>query len=304
MYRTSGCIERPTMPLMKLHLLDATYELFRAHFGRPPRNAPDGTPIAAVHGLLETVLGLLRESETTHLAAATDQVVVSFRNDMYAGYKTGEGIEPELLAQFPIAERGLKAMGVVTWEMVEFEADDALATGALKYADDFDQIVIATPDKDCAQCVIDDFVVMLDRRRQVVMDEAGVWEKFGVGPISIPDYLALVGDAADGIPGVPAWGAKSASALLAEYTRLDQIPADESDWSISVRGAARLAASLRENIQDALLFRELTTLRRDVPLMETPDELRWRGAKRSEFEALCDEFGFGELKTRPHEWQD
>ncbi len=289
---------------MKLHLLDGTYELFRAHFGRPPRNAPDGSPISAVHGVLETVLGLLREEETTHLAAATDKVIESFRNDMYDGYKTGEGIEPELLAQFPILERALKAMGVVVWDMVEFEADDALATGALIYADDVDQIVIATPDKDCAQCVIDDFVVMLDRRRQVVMNEAGVWEKFGVGPISIPDYLALVGDAADGIPGVPAWGAKSAGALLAEYTRLDQIPPDENDWAITVRGAARLGASLRENLQDALLFRELTTLRRDVPLTETFDELRWQGARRSEFEALCDEFDFGELKTRPHLWQD
>lgn len=289
---------------MKLHLLDGTYELFRAHFGRPPRNAPDGSPISAVHGVLETVLGLLREEETTHLAAATDKVIESFRNEMYDGYKTGEGVEPELLAQFPIMERALRAMGVVVWDMVEFEADDALATGALIYADDVDQIVIATPDKDCAQCVIDDFVVMLDRRRQVVMDEAGVWEKFGVGPISIPDYLALVGDAADGIPGVPAWGAKSAGALLAEYTRLDQIPPYENDWSITVRGAARLGASLRENLQDALLFRELATLRRDVPLTETFEDLRWRGARRSEFEALCDEFGFGELKTRPHLWQD
>ena len=304
MYPSRAFSKPPTMGLMKLHLLDGTYELFRAHFGRPPRNAPDGSPISAVHGVLETVLGLLREKETTHLAVATDKVIESFRNDMYDGYKTGEGIEPELLAQFPILERALKAMGVVVWDMVEFEADDALATGALIYADDVDQIVIATPDKDCAQCVIDDFVVMLDRRRQVVMDEAGVWEKFGVGPISIPDYLALVGDAADGIPGVPAWGAKSAGALLAEYTRLDQIPPDENDWAITVRGAARLGASLRDNLQDALLFRELTTLRRDVPLTETFDELKWRGAKRAEFEALCDEFDFGELKTRPHRWQD
>lgn len=289
---------------MKLHLLDATYELFRAHFGRPPRSAPDGSPIAAVHGLLETVLGLLREPDTTHLAAATDTVIISFRNRMYDGYKTGEGVEPELLAQFPIAERALRALGVVVWQMGEFEADDALATGALIYADEVDQIVIATPDKDCAQCVVDDFVVMLDRRKQVVMDEAGVWEKFGVGPTSIPDYLALVGDAADGIPGVPAWGAKSAATLLAEYTRLDQIPANEVDWSIPVRGAARLAASLRDNLEDALLFRELATLRRDVPLTETLEDLRWRGARRADFEALCDEFGFDSLKTRPHLWQD
>ena len=289
---------------MKLHLLDATYELFRAHFGRPPRSTPDGAAIGAVHGLVDTVLGLLREPDTTHVAAATDTVILSFRNQMFDGYKTGEGVEPELLAQFPIAERALEAIGVVVWRMEEFEADDALATGALKYADDVEQIVIATPDKDCAQCVDEDSVVMLDRRNRIVMDEAGVWEKFGVGPTSIPDYLGLVGDTADGIPGIPGWGAKSSSTLLAEYTRLDLIPADENDWSVSVRGAARLGASLRDNLQDAMLYRELATLRRDVPLTETFADLEWRGAHRSAFAELCDELGFEGLKTRPHLWQD
>ena len=289
---------------MKLHLLDATYELFRAHFGRPPRSTPDGAAIGAVHGLVDTVLGLLREPDTTHVAAATDTVILSFRNQMFDGYKTGEGVEPELLAQFPIAERALEAIDVVVWRMEEFEADDALATGALKYADDVEQIVIATPDKDCAQCVDEDSVVMLDRRNRIVMDEAGVWEKFGVGPTSIPDYLGLVGDTADGIPGIAGWGAKSSSTLLAEYTRLDLIPADENDWSVSVRGAARLGASLRDNLQDAMLYRELATLRRDVPLTETFADLEWRGAHRSAFAELCDELGFEGLKTRPHLWQD
>ena len=289
---------------MKLHLLDATYELFRAHFGRPPRSTPDGAAIGAVHGLVDTVLGLLREPDTTHVAAATDTVILSFRNQMFDGYKTGEGVESELLAQFPIAERALEAIGVVVWRMEEFEADDALATGALKYADDVDQIVIATPDKDCAQCVDGDSVVMLDRRNRIFMNEAGVWEKFGVGPTSIPDYLGLVGDTADGIPGIPGWGAKSSSTLLAEYTRLDLIPADENDWSVSVRGAARLGASLRDNLQDAMLYRELATLRRDVPLTESFADLEWRGAHRSGFAELCDELGFEGLKTRPHRWQD
>ncbi len=272
--------------------------------GGPPRSTPDGAAIGAVHGLVDTVLGLLREPDTTHVAAATDTVILSFRNQMFDGYKTGEGVEPELLAQFPIAERALEAIGVVVWRMEEFEADDALATGALKYADDVEQIVIATPDKDCAQCVDEDSVVMLDRRNRIVMDEAGVWEKFGVGPTSIPDYLGLVGDTADGIPGIAGWGAKSSSTLLAEYTRLDLIPADENDWSVSVRGAARLGASLRDNLQDAMLYRELATLRRDVPLTETFADLEWRGAHRSAFAELCDELGFEGLKTRPHLWQD
>lgn len=289
---------------MKLHLLDATYELFRAHFGRPPRATPDGQPIAAVHGIIDSVLGLLREAETTHMAAATDTVIRSFRNDMYDGYKTGEGVEPDLLAQFPIAERALEALGVVVWRMEEFEADDALAAAALRYADDVDQIVIATPDKDCAQCVTDNSVVMLDRRQQKVMNEQGVWEKFGVGPTSIPDYLALVGDAADGIPGIPAWGAKSTSTVLAEYGRIEEIPLDETQWTVKVRGAQRLGASLRENHDDALLFRRLTTLRRDVPLTESIEDLRWKGARRADFEQLCDEFGFTGLKARPHVWQD
>ncbi|MDH3306328.1 MAG: flap endonuclease [Acidimicrobiia bacterium] len=289
---------------MRLHLLDATYELFRAFYGPPGRFAPDGLEVGAIAGLLETTFQLLHEPGVTHVAAATDTIIESFRNDMYDGYKTGEGIEPELWAQFPLAERALEAAGVVVWRMEEFEADDALATAALKYVDDVDQVIICTPDKDAAQCVLDRKVVMLDRRRQVVIDEEGVWEKWGVGPVSIPDYLALVGDAADGIPGITGWGAKSSSKLLARYTRLDDIPADESEWEVTVRGAARLGANLRANLDDALLFRTLTTLRRDVPLPESFDDLEWKGARRVPFLELCEELGFDGLKDRPRRWQD
>ncbi len=289
---------------MRLHLLDATYELFRAYFGRPERSAPDGREVGAVAGLLESTLGLLREPDVTHLGAATDTVIESFRNDLYDGYKTGEGIEPALWQQFPLAERALRAAGVVVWGMTEFEADDALATAALAYVDQVDQVVICTPDKDVAQCVQDSTVVMFDRRQEILRDEQGVWEKWGVGPVSIPDWLALVGDNADGIPGIPGWGAKSAATLLARYTRLDDIPLDENDWDIKVRGAARLAANLREHLDDAMLFRTLTTLRRDVPLAESFDDLRWRGVHKDEYLALCDELGFDGLRSRPHLWQD
>lgn len=289
---------------MRLHLLDATYELFRAFFGPPPRTAPDGREVGAIAGLLESTFQLLHEPGVTHVAAATDTIIESFRNDMYDGYKTGEGIDPALWAQFPLAERALEAAGVVVWRMEEFEADDALATAALRYVDDVEQVVMCTPDKDAAQCVLNRTVVMFDRRRELLIDEKGVWEKWGVGPVSIPDWLALVGDNADGIPGIPGWGKKSASTLLARYTRLDAIPADETEWDVVVRGAARLGANLRDHLQDALLFRTLTTLRRDVPLTESFDDLEWRGARRTAYLELCDELGFEGLRDRPRRWQD
>ncbi len=287
---------------MLLHLLDGTYELFRAYFGRPPRSAPDGRPVGAVHGLLESTLGLLREPNVTHLGVATDTVIESFRNEMFAGYKSGEGIEPDILAQFDLAERALESIGVTVWRMREFEADDALAAAAARWVNDVDQVVIASPDKDMAQCVTTDRVVMLDRRREIVLDEEGVIEKFGVRPASIPDYLALVGDTADGIPGIPAWGAKSAGQVLFEYGHVAAIPDDEHEWTIKVRGAARLAANLRERRQDAELYRTLATLRIDAPIPESLDELQWQGADRPAFEALCDELGFTSLRTRPHLW--
>jgi 5'-3' exonuclease len=288
---------------MRLHLLDATYELFRAFFGGgPDRQAPDGRDVKGVAGLIESTLSLLRQSDVTHLAAATDQVIRSFRNDLYEGYKTGEGLDPNILAQFPLAEQALETLGVVVWRMEEFEADDALATAALRFSDEVEQVVILTPDKDLAQCVVRDRVVMFDRRREIVIDEAGVWEKFGVAPESIPDYLGLVGDSADGFPGIPSWGAKSASTLLARYVHLDRIPAEAKDWDVVVRGAERLAENLRDHRQEANLYRHLATLRRDVPLGESLGDLKWKGVHRDAFLALCDEFGFNDLRNRPHKW--
>lgn len=288
---------------MRLHLLDATYELFRAFFGGgPDRQAPDGRDVKGVAGLIESTLSLLRQSDVTHLAAATDQVIRSFRNDLYEGYKTGEGLDPNILAQFPLAERALETLGVVVWKMEEFEADDALATAALRFSDEVEQVVILTPDKDLAQCVVGDRVVMFDRRRELVIDEDGVWEKFGVAPESIPDYLGLVGDSADGFPGIPSWGAKSASTLLARYVHLDRIPAEAKDWDVVVRGAERLAENLRDHRQEANLYRHLATLRRDVPLEESLGDLKWKGVHRDAFLALCDELSFNDVRNRPHKW--
>ena len=287
-----------------LHLLDATYELFRAYFGFPKREAPDGREVGATLGVIETTLSLLRQGDVSHVGAATDTVIESFRNDLFDGYKTGEGIEPELWAQFPLAERALRALGVVVWPMREFEADDAIATAALRWVDDVEKVVILSPDKDLMQCVVDDAIVSYNRRESLEINEDGVREKFGVSPVSIPDYLALVGDTADGVPGIPSWGAKSASTLLARYERIERIPADPAEWDVKVRGAARLSENLEANRGAATLYRTLTTLRRDVPLVESLDDLEWHGVKRGEFEALCDEFGFNDVRARPHRWQD
>jgi len=212
---------------VNLHLLDATYELFRAYFGFPKRRAPDGREVGAVYGIIDTTLRLLRQDGVSHLAAATDAVIESFRNDLFEGYKTGEGVEPDLLQQFPLAEEALEIIGVTVWAMREFEADDAIATAALRWADDVDRVVILSPDKDLMQCVIDDRVVTYNRRARKQFDESGVVEKFGVLPTSIPDYLALVGDSADGVPGIRAWGPKSTSTLLARYVRPSLIPISE-----------------------------------------------------------------------------
>jgi 5'-3' exonuclease len=268
---------------MKIHLIDGTFELFRAFYGAPSSRTADGREVGAVRGLLRSMLSLLAEPGVTHVAIAFDHVIESFRNDLYAGYKTSEGIDPELWAQFGPVEDATRALGLVTWPMVEFETDDALAAAAAKFADapGVDQVVICSPDKDLAQCVRGTRVVCLDRLRKKQRDEAGVIERFGVTPSSIPDWLALVGDSADGYPGIPRWGETSASAVLAVYGRLEEIPDDASTWSVKVRGAAALAASLREHIEDALLFRRLATLRTDVPLAESLDDLRWRGPDAS-----------------------
>ncbi len=289
---------------MRLHVLDATFELFRAHFGYPSRDDPSGKPVGATVGLIESTLQLLRQDDVTHLGAAFDTEIRSFRNDLYDGYKTGEGVEPELLAQFPLAERALGALGVVVWQMREFEADDAMATAAIRWADDVDQVVILSPDKDLSQVVVEDRIITFNRIKGTPFDENGIWEKFGVGPASIPDYLALVGDTADGIPGIPAWGAKSSATVLGHYGALEAIPDDENQWEVKVRGAARLGASLREHRDEAMLFRTLTTLRLDVPLEESLEDLHWQGVRRGPYLELCDELGATGLKDRPHLWAD
>jgi 5'-3' exonuclease len=291
---------------VKVHLVDATYELFRAHFGAPPAKAPDGREVGATRGLLRSLLALLATPGVTHVACAFDHVIESFRNEIYDGYKTSDGVPAELLAQFPLAERAVGALGVVVWPMVEFEADDALATAAARWADDpeVEQVVICTPDKDLAQCVRGSRVVMLDRRRQIVLDEAAVQTKFGVLPASIPDWLALVGDDADGYPGLPRWGKQSAAAVLAHYRSLEEIPDYEKAWAVAVRGAAALGQSLRAGRGDALLYRRLARLRTDVPLTETLDDLRWQGSRRGELEAVCAVLGETELAERMPLWRD
>ena len=297
---------------MQVHLVDATYELFRAHFSpRPPVTGRDGMILSGVSGLAEQLLYLLREQGGTHVACATDRVIESFRNDLYQGYKSSAGMPPELLAQFPIAEEAIEALGVTLWPMVEFEADDAIAAAAERFAADpaVERILICTPDKDMAQCVRDDRVVLWDRRRETIYDEAGVRTKWGVGPESVPDRLALVGDAADGFPGLPGWGDKSASAVLARYGRLEDIPANGSAWDVpGIRGAVTLAATLRDHWADALLFRDLARLRTTgdgVPIPEEDVEtLRWPGADRATWEAFCDEWDLPRLRARPHRWRD
>lgn len=262
---------------MDVHLVDGTYELFRHYFALPSHLDADGVEVSAVRGVVGSVLNLL-EGGATHVTVATDHVIESFRNDLWDGYKTGEGIDPDLFTQFPLLEAALEAMGVVVWPMVELEADDALASGAHVARRDpgVDQVIICTPDKDLAQCVSGRAVVQLDRRARVVTDEEGVVKKFGVAPESIPDYLALVGDTADGFPGLPGWGAKSAAAVLGRYKHLEAIPEHAHAWDVKVRGAARLATTLAEGQDAAALFRNLATLRIDADV-GTVDDWRWRG---------------------------
>jgi 5'-3' exonuclease len=291
---------------MRIHLVDGTYELFRAYFGAPPALAPSGTEVGAVRGIVRSLLALLREDGVTHVACAFDHVIESFRNELFDGYKTGAGVPPDLLAQFPLAERAAHALGLVVWPMVEFEADDALATAAARFGRSagVQQILICSPDKDLAQCVRGSRITCFDRMRQRLLDEPAVVAKFGVMPMSIPDWLALVGDDADGIPGVPRWGPKSASALLARYEHLEAIPDDATRWGVAVRGAAGLAESLRQHRQAAALYRVLATLRADVPLAEDVEDLRWQGARKRELTALCRELGDERLLERVPRWRD
>jgi 5'-3' exonuclease len=294
---------------MQLHLVDATFELFRAFYSRPPRRAPDGRPVNAVQGLVDSMLSLLREPDVTHIGAATDYVIESWRNDLYRGYKSSAGVDPELLAQFRDAERALRALGMPVWAMVEDEADDAIAAAVARFGTDprVEGIVICSVDKDLGQLVEGDRIVLRDRMRRITYDEAGIRQKFGVAPDSIPDYLALVGDSSDGFPGLPGWGAKSAAAVLARFGHLEAIPASVLEWQVDIRNASRLAATLEQQRADAILYRTLATLHRDARIEDvTPDldALEWRGVPRAEFIALCDELGFDTVRERIHRWAD
>lgn len=289
---------------MRVHLVDGTYELFRSFFGAPEAQV-NGREVGATRGILRSLHALLREPDVTHVAVAFDTVIESFRNDLFQGYKTGAGVPDELMSQFPLAERAAESLGLTVWRMVEFECDDALATFAARAAADpaVEQVVIASPDKDLAQCVQGTRVVCLDRLRKRVLDEAGVVEKFGIPPASIPDWLALVGDDADGIPGVPRWGARSAATVLAHYGHVDAIPDEATKWPVNVRGAAALAESLRQHRIEVGLYRTLATLRTDVPLTESVEDLRWRGARRGGLESVCEEIGDDEFAARIERWQ-
>jgi 5'-3' exonuclease len=263
---------------MQVHLIDGTYELFRHYYALPSLRDRTGQEVAAVRGVLASVMSMFAGG-ATHIGVATDHVIESFRNDLWPGYKTGEGVEPELLAQFPLLEEALAALGIVIWPMVEFEADDALAAGAAAAANDprVERVIICTPDKDLAQCVRGTRVVQLDRRKNLIRDEAGVVAKFGVPPASIPDYLALVGDSADGFPGLMGWGAKSAAAVLARFGHLESIPADWREWGVSVASPKALSSRLVAERDQAMLFRVLATLRTDIPVFDSVDQLEWNG---------------------------
>jgi 5'-3' exonuclease len=270
-------------------LIDGTYELFRHFFVLPSHKDDDGVEVASVRGVVRSMLAMLEEG-ATHIGVATDHVVESFRNDMWPGYKTGAGVAPELLAQFPILEEALAALGVAVWPMKNYEADDALATAAAQAASYAERVLICTPDKDLAQCVIDGHVVQFDRRARKLIDEAGVVAKFGVLPASIPDYLALVGDSADGFPGLPGWGAKAAAAVLARFGHIESIPDDPSAWGLPLRGAPRLAATLAEQRDRAMLFKDLATLRRDAKIDASAEALRWSGPRRT-FKKVAERIG-------------
>ncbi len=294
---------------MRVHLIDGTFELFRAHFSRRPgHRAPGGSEAKATVGLAASLLALLRDARegVTHVAVAFDNPIRSFRNELWAGYKTDEGVEPELLAQFDAAEEAARALGLTIWSMRDFEADDALATGAARFRDAVEQVRILTPDKDLGQCLCGRRVVQVDRVRDREIDEAALLSRRGIRPESIPDFLALVGDDADGIPGLPGFGEKTASALLARFVHLEEVPPDPSRWPPGIRAAAQLSGTLESAREAALLFRRLATLVTDVPLSESLDDLRWRGIPRARFEAWCAQLGAGalleSLRARPVRW--
>jgi 5'-3' exonuclease len=289
---------------MKIHLVDGTYELFRNHFGAPPKKAPDGREVGATLGLLRSLLMLVTTPGVTHVGVAFDHVIESFRNKMYPGYKTSEGVDPLLLAQFPLAEKAVSALGLVVWPMVKFEADDAIATATVRFKKikSVEQVIICSVDKDLTQMVDAGHVVCWDRRREIILDELGVVEKFGVNPESIPDYLALVGDSADGYPGIKGWGAASTSAVLSRFKHIEFIPKDPTKLGLGLARSTTLLENLTQNYQDALLFRELSTLRTDVPLKENLSDLQWRGAY-PRLKKLCRDLGEERIPDRIPLWR-
>jgi len=289
---------------MKIHLIDGTYELFRAHFGAPPKKSMSGQEVGATLGLIRSLLMLLQTDGVTHVAVAFDHVIESFRNKMYADYKTSEGVDPIILNQFEIAEKAVAALGVPVWSMVKFEADDAIATAVTKFKKEksVEQVIICSVDKDLTQMVDGKKVICWDRRREILLDEKGVVEKFGVKPESIPDYLALVGDSADGYPGIKGWGEKSTSAILAKYKHIESIPKDPKKIPLGLGRATTLLENLQANYKDALLFRELSTLRQDVPLKENLKDLEWKGATEK-FKRVCVELREGRIVERVKKWK-
>lgn len=289
---------------MKIHLVDGTYELFRAHFGAPPKKSTSGQEVGATVGLLRSLLMLLQTEGVTHVAVAFDHVIESFRNKMYAGYKSSAGVDPIILNQFVIAEKAVAALGVPVWSMVKFEADDAIATAVAKFkkVKSVEQIVICSVDKDLTQMVDGDRVICWDRRREILLNEKGVIEKFGVAPESIPDFLALVGDSADGYPGIQGWGEKSTATVLAQYKHIEALPNDPTKLGLSVGRATTLLENLQKNYKDALLFRELSTLRTDVPLKETLVDLKWQGA-HPRLKKVCQELRSESVIDRVTKWR-
>jgi 5'-3' exonuclease len=291
---------------MRLHLVDGTYELYRAHYSpRPGHLDPSGADAKATVGIVESMLALLHEADeaVTHIAVAFDNPIRSFRNDLYAPYKSDEGVPPELHAQFDAAEEAIRAIGVTVWSMREYEADDGLASGARRFRDEVEQVRIMTPDKDLGQCIRGDQVVQVDRRQKKLTNESAFRINRGFGPESMADYLALTGDSADGFPGLPGFGTKTAGMLMGAYRHLEQIPADWSAWTVKPRGASQLAATLIERRDEAILYRKLATLIETVPLKESLDDLKFLGVPRERFERWCDQLGVERLKTAPRRWR-
>ncbi len=291
---------------MRLHLIDGTYELFRAHYApRPDHRAPSGKDAKAAVGVVESLLALLHDPQeaVTHIAVVFDNPIRSFRNELFPPYKSDEGVPPELRAQFDAAEDAVRSIGLAVWSMREYEADDGLASGARRFRDQVEQVRIMTPDKDLGQCLVGDRVVQVDRRQKKVTNEAAFRAERGFGPHSMPDFLALTGDSADGFPGLPGFGKKSASLLLSVYEHLEGIPADPLQWKVKPRGALQLAATLVEHFEDALLYRKLATLVETVPLADSIDDLEFRGGPRARFENWCEQLGVPRLKAAPRRWQ-